>query len=100
MKHFLPTLFAALALALLLNACEKNDTPIIPGGGSGTGSEPEPEDTAIIIEAGADGSLGGTLIGTRYSVDYSTNERSETVNTKENVFDRNFNTYFASNMRS
>lgn len=102
MKHFLPTLFAALAMALLLNACEKNDTPIIPGGGSGTGtgSEPEPEDTAIIIEAGADGSLGGTLIGTRYSVDYSTNERSETVNTKENVFDRNFNTYFASNMRS
>lgn len=102
MKHFLPTLFAALALALLLNACEKNDTPIIPGGGTGagTGSEPEPEDTAIIIEAGADGSLGGTLIGTRYSVDYSTNERSETVNTKENVFDRNFNTYFASNMRS
>ena len=40
------------------------------------------------------------IIGTRYSVDYTTNLSSTTVNTKENVFDGNLNTYFASYDRS
>ena len=36
--------------------------------------------------------LSGEIIGTRYSVDYSTSNRSESVNTKDCVFDGNFNT--------
>jgi hypothetical protein len=41
------------------------------------------------------------IIGTRYSVDYDNNNRmSETVNNKENVFDGNYNTFFASYDRS
>lgn len=48
-----------------------------------------------------DGSLSGTIIGTTYSVDYDNgNTSSQTVNTKKNVFDRDFNTYFASYERS
>ena len=44
--------------------------------------------------------LSGEIIGTRYSVDYSTSNRSESVNTKDCVFDGNFNTFFASYDRS
>ena len=40
--------------------------------------------------------LRGTVIGTRYSVDYSTGERSETINGKNNLFDGDFETFFAS----
>ncbi|MBR0322378.1 MAG: hypothetical protein IIX08_08330, partial [Bacteroidales bacterium] len=44
--------------------------------------------------------LKGTVIGTQYSVDYTTNAKSTTINTKKNVFDGNHNTYFASYDRS
>ena len=45
--------------------------------------------------------LTGTIIGTQYSVDYDNgNAKSTTVNTKNNVFDGNFDTYFASYDRS
>lgn len=44
--------------------------------------------------------LGGEVIGTRYSVDYSNSSKSETVNTKDCVFDGNLETYFASYDRS
>ena len=44
--------------------------------------------------------LSGTVIGTRYSVDYNTSQQSETVNTKNDVFDGNYDTYFASYDRS
>ena len=40
------------------------------------------------------------IIGTSLSVDYSTNMASTTVNTKENVFDGDLNTFFASYDRS
>ena len=46
------------------------------------------------------GKLSGTVIGTVYSVDYNTGEASTTVNTKNNVFDGDFETYFASYDRS
>ena len=40
--------------------------------------------------------LTGTVIGTQYSVDYDNgNAMSTTVNTKNNVFDGNFDTFFA-----
>ena len=44
--------------------------------------------------------LTGTVIGTEKSVDYSTGNASTTVNTKDNVFDGNYNTFFASYDRS
>ena len=44
--------------------------------------------------------LSGTVIGTRYSVDYNTSQQSETVNTKNDVFDGNYDTFFASYDRS
>ena len=45
--------------------------------------------------------LTGTVIGTQYSVDYDNgNAQSTTVNTKNNVFDGNFDTFFASYDRS
>lgn len=57
-----------------------------------TAREPEPE-------ARPD-KLSGTIIGSKFSVDYSNGQQSTTVNTKENVFDGDFNTYFASYDRS
>lgn len=44
--------------------------------------------------------LSGTVIGSLYSVDYSTNQQSTSVNVKDNVFDGNYDTYFASYDRS
>lgn len=45
--------------------------------------------------------LSGTVIGTKYSVDYDNgNFSSTTINTKDNVFDGNFDTFFASYDRS
>ncbi len=44
--------------------------------------------------------LSGTVIGTQRSVDYDTNQSSTTVNTRANVFDGNFETFFASYDRS
>jgi len=40
------------------------------------------------------------IIGTRYSVDYNTSNKSETVNTKADAFDGDFATFFASYDRS
>ena len=44
--------------------------------------------------------LTGEIIGTKESVDYSTGAISTTVNTISNVFDDNYDTYFASYERS
>lgn len=44
--------------------------------------------------------LSGTVVGSRYSVDYTSGSQSTTVNVKNNVFDGNFDTYFASYDRS
>ena len=44
--------------------------------------------------------LSGTIIGTRYSVNYDTGAQSETVNGKTNVFDGDYDTFFASYDRS
>lgn len=50
--------------------------------------------------AGQSSKLSGNIIGTRYSVDYNTGQQSESVNTKSNLFDQNYDTYFASYDRS
>lgn len=44
--------------------------------------------------------LSGRVIGTEHSVDYDTNKMSTTKNTKDMVFDGNYNTFFASYDRS
>ena len=44
--------------------------------------------------------LSGTVIGSRYSVDYDSGQQSTTVNVKDNVFDGDYETYFASYDRS
>lgn len=44
--------------------------------------------------------LTGTVIGTTYSVDYSTGQQSTSVNIKNNVFDGDHETFFASYDRS
>lgn len=44
--------------------------------------------------------LSGTVIGSTYSVDYNSGQQSTTVNVKNNVFDGDFDTYFASYERS
>lgn len=48
----------------------------------------------------ADERLSGTVIGSELSVDYDTGTSSRTVNTKENVFDSDYDTFFASYDRS
>ena len=118
-RYFL--LYALLFVFALAVSCDKGDPTPDPGG-NGTGTEntggtesekaeepdesltapaPESEITDIVIAAGSDGSLGGTIMGTRYSVDYNNNNnKSEEVNTKENLFDGNYSTYFASFNRS
>ena len=48
----------------------------------------------------ADGKLTGVVIGNKESVDYQTNSRSTTVNTRDNAFDGDLNSYFASWERS
>lgn len=55
--------------------------------------------TAISANA-ADAKLTGTVIGSTYSVDYRTGQKSTTVNTAADAFDGNLSTYFASYDRS
>lgn len=57
----------------------------------------EPAENGDVIQGSR---LTGTVIGTTYSVDYSTGGQSVTVNKKDNVFDGNHETFFASYDRS
>lgn len=84
-----------LAAAFTITSCsEKTELPL----NNGYQEQPIPK---FDVEAGDDGSLPGAIIGTKYSVDYGNGDaQSTTVNTKANVFDRKFNTYFASYDRS
>ena len=50
--------------------------------------------------AAADGKLTGTVIGTTLSVDYSSGQSTQTVNTREQAFDGKLDTFFASWERS
>ncbi len=51
-------------------------------------------------EVEPDGLLSGTVIGTELSVDYDSGASSTTVNTRQNAFDHDFDTFFASYERS
>jgi len=56
----------------------------------------EPVDPPVPVE----GLLSGTIIGTAETIDYSTGKKSTTVNTVQNAFDGDFDTFFASYERS
>ena len=93
-------------IALLATGCNLLDTnlptdpdasenPSDPDGSEQPGDNKEPEEPKESLK------LTGTIIGSKYSVDYNNgNAQSTTVNTKENVFDGNYETYFASFDRS
>ena len=93
-------------IALLTTGCNLLDTnlptdpdasenPSDPDGSEQPGDNKEPEEPKESLK------LTGTIIGSKYSVDYNNgNAQSTTVNTKENVFDGNYETYFASFDRS
>ena len=102
--HTLLCLLLCMTALCLMPACsdsdplEEPDTPVVPDDPTPSPTpDPEPEPDPVP----ADGRLTGTIIGTRYSVDYANNnQRSETVNTKACAFDGDFETYFASYDRS
>ena len=60
----------------------------------------EPKEPDVPVEPETPGKLTGTVIGTKYSVDYNSGSKSTTVNTKDNVFDGDYDTFFASYDRS
>ena len=104
-QYFL--LVATLFGALTLWSCGEDDT-IIPENPQEEPQpepepdpEPEPEPEPEPDPENEGQLLSGEIIGTRYSVDYDNgNQQSETANTKANVFDGDYNTYFASYERS
>lgn len=103
-----------ISSALLATACDTkdmnptdSDTPTIPSQPETPGEPTEPEtpegpEIPVEPETPAEESLlSGSIIGSRYSVDYNNgNAKSTTVNIKDNVFDGNFDTFFASYDRS
>ena len=108
-RHILIIALVLGAVALLVNACKPEvipDTPEDPQEqqdpqepeepqGPEEPEEPQKPDPDLIEHK-----LTGTVIGTEQAVDYNTGAASYTVNTRENVFDGDFNTYFASYARS
>ncbi len=95
-KHVFP-LAVVLMTAFLLSCSDSDDSPPY---GSPTPT-PEEKPTPAPNEEVKNGSLKGKIIGTQWAVDYdNNNNRTDKVNTKGNVFDGDFNTFFASYERS
>ena len=96
--------FACLLIALTLVAagCDTvEELPSEPDAPSGPSQPETPEEPETPKEPEAPAKLSGTIIGSVYSVDYGNGSiQSTTVNTKEEAFDGNFDTYFASYDRS
>lgn len=92
---FIPAVVCAVVM--LATSCTEDDQPMVP-------EDPDTEvPTPPTPPPPGDNSeklLTGTVIGTRYSVDYDSGQASESVNTKKNVFDNDFSTFFASHDRS
>lgn len=82
-------LYAALSLLLLVGCTlEGLDDDV----GGELPDDPYEEVESILLD--------GEVIGTRYSVDYNTSKKSESVNTKDCVFDGDLESFFASYDRS
>ena len=90
--QFWPLLLCVVAF--IAYSCGKDDNLII---NTGYQEQPKPE---FDKETGKNGSLQGAIIGSKYSVNYDDGTQSTSVNTKKNVFDGKFNTFFASYERS
>lgn len=58
------------------------------------------QESTVPEEPALSDKLTGTVIGSQYSVDYSNGSQSTTVNKKDNVFDGDHETFFASYDRS
>ena len=96
MKNHL-SLLSVLLFAIFMVACPDESSELPPI----TPEKPSIPDTPVPEATVKNGSLDGKIIGTQWSVDYDNNNaKSERVNTKANVFDGDFNTYFASYDRS
>ena len=96
MKNHL-SLLSVLLFAIFMVACSDESSELPPI----TPEKPSIPDTPVPEATVKNGSLDGKIIGTQWSVDYDNNNaKSERVNTKGNVFDGDFNTYFASYARS
>ena len=91
-KHLFYLSFAWFAMFMLACSDDSSEpSPLVPD----APLVPIPEATV------KNGSLDGKIIGSQWSVDYDNNNaKSERVNTKGNVFDGDFNAYFASYDRS
>lgn len=81
-------------VAVIAYSCGKEDIIIID---KEYQEQPKPE---VDEDTGNNGSLQGAIIGSKYSVNYDDGTQSTSVNTKENVFDGKFDTFFASYERS
>ena len=85
----------------LPNDQEQTETPEDPEQPEEPGQTEEPEQPEDPVTPVEGDKLTGTVIGSTYSVDYNNgNAQSTTVNTKDNVFDGKFDTFFASYDRS
>lgn len=98
-------LTAITALTFLFAACSEdsttttppeNDNQEQPGTDNPNDDNDEDDSTSEKVEK----LLTGRVIGTMQSVDYSTGQASTTVNNRDMVFDKNYDTYFASYERS
>lgn len=76
---------------------DKPDQPDQPDTPETPETPEQPEEPEVPGEVSK---LTGTVIGTSMSVNYDTGQSSTTVNTRDNVFDGNFDTFFASYDRS
>ena len=91
------SLLSVMLFAIFMVACSDESSELPPV----TPEKPSIPDTPVPEATVKNGSLDGKIIGTQWSVDYDNNNaKSDRVNTKGNVFDGDFNTYFASYDRS
>ena len=96
LKKRLYTFVFSMAMAIV--ACQP--TPDVPDNDDSTQQQPDEQTPEVVVPDTTPKKLMGEIIGSRYSVDYSTDASSVTVNTKDNVFDGDFTTFFASYDRS
>lgn len=90
-------LLGGILLMIFMLACSEEQPTVEPAPEPIIPEQPTPDpEQPSKVEL-----LSGTIIGSQWSVDYNqNNEKTDKVNTKANVFDGDFNTYFASYDRS
>ena len=100
MRRLACILIALVTIAAGCNPIE--DDPQVEPEAPETPQEPQTPETPQEPETPAESvKLSGEVIGSTYSVDYDNGDAMSTsANTKENVFDGNFDTFFASYDRS